>query len=87
MEQRKDYTPTKSSKLYSNPTTAAQYSRPPDLTNRSSGGEMALLKEYEGLKAQVRQLETQNRQLSTEVEKLKYEKSFSETKYLQKMNF
>lgn len=36
---------------------------------------------------QVRQMETQNRQLSNEVERLRYEKNISENKYMQKMTY
>lgn len=36
---------------------------------------------------QARQMEQMNRQLSTELEKLRYEKNLSENKYQQKLNF
>lgn len=36
---------------------------------------------------QVKQIEYQNRQLSTEAEKLRYEKNLNDNKYLQKMSY
>jgi len=36
---------------------------------------------------QVRQMESQNRQLSNEVEKLRYEKNIHENKYMQKVSY
>jgi len=59
---RKDYTPTKQSKLFSGngytPNAARESLR---------GGELTIVREYEVLRGQARQLEMQNRQLSGEV--------------------
>lgn len=38
-------------------------------------GELSIVREYEALRAQARQLEMQNRQLAGEVDKLRYEKT------------
>lgn len=81
----KAYTPLKDT----NRNTAAQsYSRKtPDSTTRIQASELAALRDYESLKIQVRQLEAKNRSLSSEVEQLLYEKTYSENKFMQKMNF
>lgn len=50
-------------------------------------GELAIIREFEALKLQSRQLETQNRQLAGEVEKLRQEKQLQEGKLLQKASY
>ena len=47
---------------------------------------MSMLKDYELLKMQVRQMESQNRQLSNDIETLRYKKNVHETKYHQKVS-
>ena len=46
-----------------------------------------MLKDYESLKIQVRQLESQNRSLNSEVDRLTQERIISENKYMQKLNY
>lgn len=46
-----------------------------------------MLKDYEALKIQVRQLESQNRSLNSEVDRLTQERIISENKYMQKLNY
>ena len=53
----------------------------------SSAVDIGILKDYESLKIQVKQLEAKNKTLSTEMDQLLYEKSYSENKYMQKINF
>ncbi len=62
--QDRDYTPTKTSKILSNAASSQPPGKMGDYTQRP-GSDLALLKEYETLKLQVKQLEGQNRQLST----------------------
>lgn len=76
---RKEYTPTKQSKLFS---AGSGYT-----PAGGRGGELTIVREYEALRAQARVLEMQNRQLAGEVEKLKHEKSMHESKLLQKATF
>jgi hypothetical protein len=80
---RKEYTPTKQSKLFS---AGPGYS---GAGGRESlrGGELTIVREYEALRAQARQLEIQNRQVAVEVERLKFEKGQQEAKILQKASF
>lgn len=75
---RKEYTPTKQSKLFGTTPAGRESVR---------GGELTIVREYEALRGQARQLEMQNRQLAAEVDKLKYEKTAQETKLLQKASF
>ena len=50
----------------------------PEHSARSSNfNDLAILREYESMKIQVRQLESKNRTLSSEVEQLLYEKNYS----------
>ncbi len=46
-----------------------------------------MLKDYEAIKIQVRQLESQNRSLNSEVDRLTQERIISENKYMQKLNY
>jgi hypothetical protein len=71
--EKREYTPTKNSKILT-PITNAQ------LTSTSKAQEYIrpapdVTREYELLRQQVRQLEQQNRQLSGEADRLRYEKS------------
>jgi hypothetical protein len=81
---RRDYTPTKGSKVLtsiantqgtSSSKTNMDYSQRFNLVQ-----DAAIVKDYEALKMQVKQLEYQNRQLSTEAERLRYEKNIHENK-------
>ena len=84
----KAYTPQKDAKNTLKSTTAQSYIRKtPDSSARAAVSELAALRDYESLKIQVRQLEAKNRTLTSEVEQLLYEKSYSENKFIQKMNF
>lgn len=73
------YTPQKDNKTINRNTASQSYIRKtPDLTNKTApASELALLKDYESLKIQVRQLEAKNRTLISEVDQLQYEKSYS----------
>lgn len=74
----KAYTPQKDAKSTLKNTAAQSYVRKtPDSTARVAATELAALRDYESLKIQVRQLEAKNRSLSSEVEQLLYEKSYS----------
>ena len=81
---KREYTPVKTSKILTqiantqaNSTSKGQeYVRQPDLT-----------REYEVLRQQVRALEQQGRQLSGEADRLRYERSIFENKYMQKATF
>ena len=74
----KAYTPQKDIKSTIKNTAAQSYIRKtPDSTARVAASELAALRDYESLKIQVRQLEAKNRSLSSEVEQLLYEKSYS----------
>jgi hypothetical protein len=53
----------------------------------SQAQDTSILKDYETLKLHVKQLEYQNRQLSTEAERLRYEKNIHENKYMQKVSY
>jgi TolA-binding protein len=79
---RKEYTPTKQSKLFPAPGYTPAAGR-----ESLRGGELTIIREYETLRAQARQLEIQNRQLATEVDRLKFDKSQQEAKMLQKASF
>lgn len=48
---------------------------------------MTIMREYEALKLQAKQLEIVNKQLLSEAEKIRYEKSMHESKLLQKASF
>jgi hypothetical protein len=58
---RKDYTPTKSSKLLTPGPTNYTLSR----ESLRPNSELAIMREYEALRLQARQLEIQNRQLAS----------------------
>lgn len=75
----KSYTPQKEPKSAARQTAAQTYSRntPETRFPLPPASELAVLKDYESLKIQVRQLEAKNRSLSSEVEQLLYEKTYS----------
>lgn len=85
----KSYTPQKEARSTVRQTTALSFSRgTPEGSNRlPPASDIAILKDYESLKIQVRQLEAKNRSLEAEVEQLLYEKNYNEAKYAQKANF
>lgn len=76
MLDKKEYTPTKSSKLLTNITNTQLSTNKPTLQYSQRPipqlSEIPIVKDYETLKLQVKQMEYQNRQLSNQAEKLRY---------------
>ena len=68
--ERREYTPTKLAQTYH--TTAQRHTPPP-----RPSGELGMVREIESLRAQARQLEAQNRQMSVEVETLRRDKELN----------
>ena len=64
---KREYTPTKASMILTSITnTQTASNHKTDYNHRLTQPQDSILKDYEALKAQVKQLEFQNRQLSTE---------------------
>ena len=86
--ERREYTPVKGSGVLANLTNTQPTSTKTNIDYSSKASnqyDSTFLRQYETLKLQIKQLELQNRQLSTEAEKLKYEKNIQDNKYLQKI--
>lgn len=66
--EKKDYTPTKGSHLLNASSIYGASGREAS----KFAGEMSLVREYEALKLQAKQLEIVNKQLAAEAEKLRY---------------
>ena len=80
MERRTDLTPTRSSMYLSAVHNISASKLTPSVDSN-------VLKEYEQLKAQVKELELQGRQLSSEAERLAYENNRHSNQYMQKMSY
>lgn len=78
----KSYTPQKQNKTtVVRQTAVSSYSKnTPEQVSRpilTPSNELNMLKDYQSLKIQVRQLQAKNRTLTTEIEQLLYEKTYN----------